>query len=275
MANLDFKISFDLGSKLDVTAIVNKQIFPLLNQAVRAVAEQTAAEWRKEIYQAKLWAGEKDAYASTVTWRMTGDFSAVVESNYKHAQAIETGRPAYDLKRMLNTSSKVRRTEDGRRFLVIPMRHNVKKLQAAGLYDTAQALAASAVTGQGKRASGEVTHLSPTSGMRPSAQQTPYLSNMKTKGAMTVPQFHYAWGQRLSKADAGQSKWAQGMVRFDTSTPGGAKSSAYLTFRVMIEGQTGWVIPAQPGKHLVRKVTDNMRPKAQAAFAAAIKRQLG
>ena len=272
---MTFNISFDLGSVLDVRQIVNKQVFPLLNQAVRAVAQQTAADWQQEIYQAKLWSGEKDAYAASITWKMTGDFTAVVESSYKHAQAIETGRPAYDLKQMLNTSTKVRRTEKGKRFLVIPMRHNVAKLQAAGLYDHAKSLEASTVTGQGQRASGEVTHLSPKSGMSKAGKQSPFLSNPKTKGAMMVPQNSYAWGQRLSKADAGEHKWAQGMYRFNTSTPGSGKSSAFMTFRIMMEGQSGWIIPAQPGQHLVRKVTQKMQPKAQAAFAQAINRQLG
>lgn len=273
MANMTFNISFDLGSVLDVRQIVNKQIFPLLNQAVRAVAQQTTADWQAEVYGAKLWSGEKDAYAGSITWRMTGDFTAVVESNYKHAQGIETGRPAYDLKQMLNTSTKVRRTEKGKRFLVIPMRHNVAKLQAAGLYGTASALEASMVAGQGQRASGEVTHLSPKSGMSKSGKQSAFLSNSKTKSAMMVPQNNYAWGQKLSKADAGEHKWAQGMYRFNTST-GGAKSSALLTFRIMMEGSNGWVVPAQPGQHLARKVQERMQPKAQAAFAAAIKRQL-
>jgi hypothetical protein len=274
MANMTFNISFDLGSVLDVRQVVNKQVFPLLNQAVRAVAQQTAADWQQEVYQAKLWSGEKDAYAQSITWRMTGDFTAVVEATYKHAEAIETGRAAYDLKQMLNTSTKVRRTEKGKRFLVIPMRHNVAKLQAAGLYGAASALEASMVTGQGQRASGEVTHLSPKSGMSKSGKQSQFLSNTKTKSAMMVPQNNYAWGQRLSKADAGEHKWAQNLYRFNTSTPGGAKSSAFLSFRIMIEGQSGWILPAQPGQHLARKVQQKMQPKAQAAFAQAIKRQL-
>lgn len=274
MADISFKISFDLGSILEITRIVNKEVFPLLNQAVRAVAKQTAADWQKEIHQAKLWKGEKDAYAATITWKMTGDFSAVIESNYKYAAEIETGRPARDLKRMLDTSTKVRRTEDGRRFLVIPLRHNVKKLQAAGLYGVAKALEASIIAGQGQRASGEVTHLSPKSGMSKSGKQSPYLSNPATKAEHMVNQNIYAWGQKLSKADAGDHKWAQGMYRFNTSTPGGSKSSSYMTFRIMMEGSKGWIVPAEPGQHLVRRVTTAMQPKAQAAFAAAIKKQL-
>ncbi len=274
MADIKFGITFDLGSVLEITRIVNKEVFPLLHQAVRAVAQQGASDWQREIQQAKLWSGEKDAYAATVKWKMTGDFSAVIESDYKYAAEIETGRPARDLKKMLDTSTKVRRTESGKRFLVIPMRHNVKKLQAAGLYGVAKALEASIISGQGQRASGEVTHLSPKAGMSKSSKQSPYLSNPTTQGEYMVNQNNYAWGQKLSKADAGEHKWAQGLYRFNTSA-GKGKSSSYLSFRIMMEGSSGWIVPAQPGQYLARKVTTALQPKAQNAFAAAIKKQLG
>lgn len=280
MADLRINFSFDLGDTLDIQGIVNKQVFPLLNQAVRAVANQTALNWQSNIYKAKLWSGEKDAYAQTVTWKMTGDFTAMVESDYRYAQDIETGRPARDLKKMLFSSLKVRRTEDGRRFLIIPMRHNMSKLQDAGLYDMAASLDASTIIGQGMRPSGEVTNMSPTTGMSASKQQTPFLSNIQTKKAMTVNQNHYQWGDRLKRSamkaagiPAETRSWAAGMRRFDTST-GGAKSSAYLTFRIMMEGSSGWVVPAQPGQDIAQKTVQDMQPKATSAFAEAIKRTL-
>lgn len=260
--------------------VITKQIFPLLNQAVRAVAQKTAENWKEEVYGAKLWSGEKDAYADSITWKMTGDFTAVITASYKHASAIETGRGAFDMKKMLDTSLKVRRTEKGKRFLVIPMRHNVSKLKQAGLYDMAKALEASMVTGKASRPSGQVTHLSPSSGMSPSKHQSAFLSSTKDKSAMMVPQSRYGWGSKLSNGDmkaAGASrdvrKWAQGMYRFSTSA-GSGQSSSYLTFRIMMEGQTGWIKPAEPGQYLARKVTQNMQPKALQAFQAAISKQL-
>lgn len=279
MTNL--KLTFDLGTTLENQKVINKQAFPLLNQAVRAIAAKTAANWQEAVYGAKLWSGEKDAYAQSISWKMTGDFSAEVQSTYKYDQQIENGRPSRDLKEMLNTSLKVRRTVTGKRFLVIPLRHNIKKLEQAGIYSSAAALDASTITGAGERPSGELTHLSPTAGMRPAANQTPYLSNPKTRQAQSVRQNIYAWGDRLkaqAMKDAGvplsTRRWASGMVRFDTSTPGGSKSSAYLTFRIMMEGSNGWVVPAQPGQFIAKKVTSSMQPKAQAAFAEAIKRTL-
>lgn len=279
----DLKLSFDLGTSLDVQGVINKQVFPLLNQAVRAVAAKTAANWQEAVFSAKLWSGEKDAYAKSITWQMTGDFTAVVQSDYRYDQQIEHGRPARDLKAMLNTSQKVRRTKDGRRFLVIPFRHNAKKLEAAGIYDMAKGLGASSINGQIDRLSGEINYITPGSGMSPApaSQQTPFLSNTTTRQSQQVRQNVYAWGQRLkaqAMKDAGvplaTRRWAQGMHRFDTSTPGGAKSSTYLTFRIMMEGSAGWIVPAQPGQLIAQKVTQEMRPKAQAAFAEAIKRTL-
>lgn len=283
MASLNFNISIDLGALAGFGSAINREVLPKLHQAVRTIAQQTAADWQAEVGGAgSLWSGERDSYVKSITWRMTGDFSAVIESDYKYAAEIETGRPPRDLKRMLDTSKKVRRTESGKRFLVIPMRHNMKKLQSAGIYGMAKALEPSRIVGKGRRASGEVTSLVPGQGMVKSDKQTPYLSNRKTKSAYMVRQNSYAWGQKLSNgalkgADVGRDvrKWAQGMYRFDTSTPGGAKSSAYLTFRMMMEGSSGWIIPARPGIHLARKVTDNMRPKAQAAFAMAVKKSIG
>lgn len=275
MADMKLRISFDLGSVLDISKTITAQTAPLLNQAVRAVAQAVANNWEGEVHQAKLWQGERDAYASSIDWEMTGDFTAVVRADYKHAREIEEGRPARDLKKMLGTSDKVRRTEKGKRFLVIPLRHNVKKLQAAGLAGVAEALEASMVTGETTRLSGEVTHLSPQTGMSKSPHQKPFLSDRRTKAEARVAQNIYNWGSKLSSKQAGRNKWAQGLHRFDTSTPGSSKSSEYLTFRIMMEGQSGWVVPAQPGQYIAKKVVDAIQPKAEQAFAAAVKKDFG
>ena len=63
------------------------------------------------------------------------------------------------------------------------------------------------------------------------------------------------------------------MVRFNTST-GGAKSSAYLTFRVMVEGSTGWVTKPKAGLFLAKKTAEAMQPLATSAFEKAIALQL-
>lgn len=284
MAQIQYQITFDLASKLEIMSVVNKQVFPMLNQAVRAIAAKTAADWKTSVLKAKLWSVEKDAYANSINWKMTGDFSAYVEADYKYAQEIETGRPARDLKRMLDTSQKVRRTKDGRRFLIIPFRHGTpgaKNAMPGPVYGLASAMAPSKVVATGQRPSGQVTHLSAKTGMSVAQKQTPYLSNTSSKSANMVSSRAYAWGDRLTRGqlkdagmDAAMRRRYAGMVKMDTSTPGGGKSSAFMTFRVMMEGSQGWIIPAKSGLFLAKKTADTMGPKAQSAFAEAIARQL-
>jgi hypothetical protein len=100
----------------------------------------------------------------------------------------------------------------------------------------------------------------------------PFASSLQTRKAATVNKNIYSWGDKLvtgslkTKGDR-----FSGMYRFDTSTPG-APRSTYLTFRVMSEKSKGWIVPAQPGQHIVKKVVDDMQPKAEAAIKEAFKR---
>jgi hypothetical protein len=281
----EYRISVDLSGVMQAAGVVDKAVMPLLHQAVRAVAQQTSINWQEAVQRAKLWSGEKDAYTASIQWQMTGDFSAVVSSDYRYANEIETGRPAKDLKVMLNTSMKVRQTKDGRRFLVIPFRQSTPGNDAhspsmpASVYDLAKDMTASKVDGQSQRPAGEVTALHPTYGMRPLKNQTPFASNPKTKSQFLVPKNHYNWGQKLDTSeidglsDAEKKRYA-GMYRFDTRTPGGKRYSTYLTFRIMIEGSQGWVVPPKPGLFLAKRVADEMQPMAVQAFGEAVKRTL-
>lgn len=283
---ITYQITFDAAAQMELSAGINAKVLPLMNQAVRAIAAQSANNWRESVMRAKLWSGEKDQYVQSIKWKMTGDFSASITSDYKNAAEIETGRGPRDLKTMLDTSQKVRRTKDGRRFLVIPIRHGISTSNSnpmpASVGQLANAMTSSRVTGTGQRKTGQVTHLSPKTGMFPAAKQTAFLTNPKTKAPMMTASRAYAWGDRLTRAalkNAGLSKADQkkyaGMVRMDTTTPGGKKSSSFLTFRIMMEGSNGWIVPAQPGKYLLRGVATDMEPKAAAAFTAAIQKTLG
>lgn len=246
---IKYSISFDLGARMDLSAGINGALFPLMNQAVNAVAQATAANWQAAVYRARLWSGEKDAYAKTIKWEMTGDFSAVVSSDYKYANDIENGRPPRDLKQMLNTSMKVRVSKTGTRYLIIPFRHNADTVPSA-----AKQMAPSMITGHGQRVSGTGAY------------------SMSTKSPVTVRQRSYNWGDRLTGPSVSRNQ--QGMVRMKTGA-GGNKSSAYLAFRVMSEKSRGWIVPAQPGQHIVQGVVQDMQPKAEAAFAEAVRRTLG
>jgi hypothetical protein len=282
---IKYTMNVQAGSLMSLSAGINAQVLPLLNQAVRAVAAATAANWQEAVLRAPgVWSGEKDAYAKSITWKMTGDFSATIETDYKYAAEIETGRPPKDLKKMLLTSPKVRRTTGGKRFLVIPMRQNTTGQTAhatampAGIYDLAKAMETSRVASVGERPSGEVTVLSPKTGMHAAAQQSPFLSNPKTRQAATVASRKYAWGGRLTAGaikgagfDQATVKRYAGMVKM----PDGSGGHSYTTFRIMMEGSSGWVIGAKPGLYLAKKVADDMQPRAEKAFEMAVQKTLG
>lgn len=264
----EYRISVDLSGLAAVKDIVNAQVFPLLNQAVRAVAFQTSANWKQAVMENKLWSGEKDAYVKSISWRMTGDLSAIVEATYRHAEEIESGRPAKDLKKMLGTSLKVRTSSTGTRYLYIPFRHQIPGADAIGqampasIYAMAKEMAPSSVVGQYQRLSGTGAH------------------DIKTRKHLTVNQNQYKWGDHLPAGLAPKlnpnhkTDPYAGMVRFDTSTAN-AKSSVYLSFRTMSEKSQGWIVPAKPGLNIAKKVVDEMQPLAENAFAEAIKRTLG
>lgn len=253
-----YSVSFDLSGQLDLAGGINARLLPLMNQAVDAVAQATAINWKTAVLRAKLWSGEKDKYAASITYRMTGDFSAVVWSDYRNAAEIETGRPPRDLKKMLNTSMKVRTTKSGTRYLIIPFRHNADTVP-----DMAKSMSLSTIVGHGRRLSGTGAW------------------GLKTQAPATVRQRRYNWGDRLNFRDEKTfmshptgSRNQQGMVRMNTAT-GSKKSSAFLTFRVMSEKSRGWIVPAQPGQYIAKGVAENMQPLAEAVFTEAVKRSLG
>lgn len=262
----EFRISIDLDVVLDAaTAAVNEEVLPRLAQAVRAIAQQAQVRWMEAVYRAKLWEGEKTAYMESIHIQSDGPFSAVVYSDYRYAEEIELGRPARDLKAMLNTSLKVRTAKDGTRYLYIPFRHSTPGHDAIGtsmpshVYEMASKLKSSSVTGQTTRVSGTGAY------------------DMRSRKQLTVNRNVYQWGGRLPAGmmgpnPKGKTDHFAGMYRFNTSTPGGSKSSSFMTFRTMSEKSSGWIAPAQPGLHLAENIANEIAPLAERAFTEAVKR---
>lgn len=265
----EFRISIDLSGVIAAAGnVVNEQVFPLLAQAVRGIAQQVQANWQEAVLRSNLWSGERDKYASSITWRPTGPFSALVQSDYQHDEEIESGRPAYDLKQMLQTSPKTRTYSNGKRYLIIPFRHNVPEATGGQampphIYEQAFQLEASRVIGQGTRP----------------AMMVPAQPGQRV--VMRVNQNQYIWGGRLPAGLAPKKKEFHttdiydSMVRMDTTTPGGSRYSSYMTFRTMVEGSPKWIVPAKPGLNIASTVTKNMIPLAEKVFIEALRRTVG
>lgn len=265
----EFNVSVDISAILEAAeGAITEQVLPTVSQAVRALGAQTQINWIDAVAKSKLWQGEKDEYIKSIKFQMLGDFSAEISSDYRLADEIDNGRPSRDLKKMLDTSLKVRVVSKGKnagkRYLIIPFRHQTPGNNALGpdmpnaIYMKARQLKPSMVTGSGSRLSGTGAY------------------SLRTKKPISVPQKTYKWGDRLQAGLVGKmaphhkSDIYEGMVRMKTSA-GKSNSSVYLTFRVMMEGSPGWIVPAKPGLKIVDKLTQQLQVDAPMLIGQAFK----
>lgn len=253
---MEYRVKVSLSGLNKLADIVALNVLPGIQAAVEQTAQETQSVWQASVMKAPgVWLGHKQQYASSIQWKSSNPGSAEIWTDYPVAREVESGFPARDLKQMLTTSNKVRVTKGGKKYLVIPFRHNTPGNDAHAasmpdhIYAAAKGLAPSGVSGKSTRTSGT--------------------------GA-TVPKFLYSWGDRLPAGLAPKLKPHHatdiyaGMTKFNTSS-GGGKSSGYMTFRIMHEGQTDkWIVPAKAGLHIARDVADAMRKRFKDNLSKAI-----
>lgn len=246
---------------------------PNVQAAVAALARYGHARWLAYAQGEPLPGGGRmtprtGSYLRSIQLRATGPASYRVLSDAPHAAALETGVGERDMKRMLDSSIKVRRTKDGRRYLIIPFRWGTgtgsgggvsfgRQVMPSDIYeDLARHLEPSRITGHGRRVSG-------TGAWSP-----------RTRAPLTVRQRAYHWGGRLTATalvEAGASdrhvRRLQGMVRMQRKD---GKHTTYMTFRTMVEGGRGWVSPARPGLYPARTASQDVERKAGEVLRRAL-----
>ncbi len=263
----------DLIIDLQLPPLPDWPVFSRLAFAVHQVASQVHRQWLAYAQGAPLPTGKRitprsGGYLKSISLTPKGDLQWEVASNAPYAGAIEYGTAAYDLKQILATSAKVRRTKDGRRYLIIPFRHGTGTGSGQGI-----SFGSNVLTPQEYALARKVLRAAPSHitgiGQRPSGN---YPGRM-------VPQLQYHWGGRLTREHLQQAGLAparvrrlQGMVRFDK--PGGGGHSQYLTFRTMIEGSSGWLRPAQPGRFPLKSAVDQYRGAAERIFQEAVRQDV-
>lgn len=220
------------------------------------------------------------AYLKSIQLAKLGDFSYEIFSDAPYAAAIEYGTGPRDLKRILDSSFKVRVSAKGKRYLVIPFRWGTgtgsgggvtfgQRVMPEEIHDEAEALEATRITGHGRRLSGTGAW------------------SIKTRAPMTVRTRRYGsetdpnrWGGRLPAGLAPKLKPSHvtdpfaGMVKFQHPTRRGSRDTHYMTFRTMVEGGQGWILPAQPGKFPARAVADELNRIAPRALQRAQSKDL-
>lgn len=275
-----YSVSVDISRIIDANEYLRDELLANVGDAVRMVADKVQEEWQHAVDTAPgIWIRERREYAASIQLRMVTPTSAEIWTEYRYAEEIETGRPAKDLKRMLDTSPKVRETKDGRRYLIIPFRHNVSELKSAGMYRQAHGLDPSMVTKNFARPA-----RIPFSDI-----SSPMIREMRTthsrkhynflmsererygRSQFLIPAREYKWGKNGRLMGDDVPKNMQGLVRMDTTAGGKVRNSAYLTFRNMMEGSPGWIIPPRPGLHILSDVAGNAQTKLEFAIGEAVK----
>jgi len=262
-------ISIDLGRLIPLDSGVDKT-FPHLAFAVRKITERGQEIWQGYASGAQLPGGEvihsrSGKYLRSIQQKSTGEFSGEVFSDLPYAKGIESGFPARDMKKMLDTSAKTRVSKKGKRYLIIPFRHgipgsNFRSVMPVEVHDMWRGLKSSKVTG---------------TRFEPSATGA---LNIKTRRAMQVARRTYRWGDRM-KAERLLSAGVTGRKLRDMTgmvnlkNPEGGHSS-YMTFRVMVEGSSGWLAKARAGYFPAKSTAERLRPAAEAAFKEAVSRDV-
>jgi hypothetical protein len=284
------RISVPVGDLIPAGMRADASTFTTLAYAVKAVAEAAQQQWVAYAMGQSLPSGQTisnrgGTYARSIQLRQTGDFSAEVYSNIPYAHAVEYGEPQRDMKDVLTRSLKVRMVTDprspnfGKRYLIIPFRWAASGRGGIGANVMPKAVAnwwhgksASHVVRMSERRSG--------AGMIDGAGTFHGVHSLSTRAVVHVPQRIYDWGDKLKRGDmnalgirgVGARSRMQGMVKFDK--PKGGGHSQFLTFRTMMEGSSGWIRKAVPGKYPARTVAQQMGPVAEQAFRRAVEEDI-
>ncbi len=249
-----------------------RALFPNQARAIQGLAQLTQRRWLEYASGARpLGTGQlhsaTGAYLSSIKIEEEGALRYVIYSDDPKAAFIEEGFPSFDLKKMLATSHKARTTKDGRKYLVVPFRHKMPSAGALGVVMPQEAqqwwLA------QDRRSSVVTGH---------------YRERSVQDGVTPVTRNTYQWGDRMTRADvqgmglepdSALGSRLVGMVRFQHNEDRGG---SYVTFRVMVEGGKGWLVPARAGQWPARAAFEWAQGQYEALMRVALEedvRRLG
>lgn len=174
------------------------------------------------------------------------------------ATDLEYGTNSFDMKKMLDTSDKVRISKDGKRYLIIPFRHGTPGAKSnpmpKDVYKEAKQLNVS--YNSGKFEEGSIKNFKTIADA----------DLLRANNPVTVMRRTYDWGERLnyvngSKLDSKsiyknmvkfqnnpniiREKFSLGKftINVENETENFGDYSAYMTFRAMVEGSPGWIHP--------------------------------
>lgn len=135
MADIQFSINFDLNYLLDVIDRLSGEgrntLYERVNQAVEDGSDLLMANWTEEATISLP--GSSGGYVNAISKDPQGWAHIAVINNHPAAVYLELGVDAFDMKKMLQTSSKVKISKDGKKYMHIPFEHKRDDLIKAGV----------------------------------------------------------------------------------------------------------------------------------------------
>jgi hypothetical protein len=267
-----YNLSVDLAPLAQALQLAEIEIANRAAQVVSNMASQIVSEWGDAVYRATgkggLREAEREAYRDSIKTRPISPLEIEIYSDYKHAAEIETGRPARDLKRMLDTSTKVRISAKGAKYLIIPFRHNTPGSDALvasmpkDVYKIAKQMQLSSAVGSKTEMN---AHGNPISrSVYDWGRAYSKLNKARTLIPARIP------AGMMGPNPQGKVDRFAGMVRMKGDSARNI-SGGYLTFRVMTSNSNGWIVPAQPGLFIVKNIVDRCQPMFVTAMGEALK----
>ncbi len=219
----------------------------------------------------------------------------VIEHTKKYAMYIEKGFDPFDMKKMLQTSMKVRVSKEGHKYLVIPFQHGTPgavsmRAMPQEIYDkvkpanssNANVFRESLITGRFLE------------GSQQGARNYSDAQMLRQHNPKKVTRNQYKWGDRLIDQDStGKYSIYDGMVRFNRNVAqvrmlnnvqipvgkfplnstgdSGPQHSSYFTFRVMSEVSQGWQNPGSPGMFILKETMERVSDRVYQLLAMGVK----
>lgn len=189
----------------------------------------------------------------------------VISSDDPKAFWIETGTAAWDMRKMLQTSHKVRQTAEGKRYLVIPFRWGTPKTLVVGAYVG--------------REMTEQVHQFMLNRVPESFITGTYQQPSLIDPDVMVDRYSYQWGGNLTPRDLNElgidpntapGRHMVGMYRMNDPEVGG--HAQHVTFRTISENspEGTWMHPGTEGKYPALAVAEWVEREMHAAMNAAL-----
>lgn len=300
---MEYRLSYsiDFTPLMDFYNSVNDEMQNRLEKAVEAAGNYFMVEWIKTA-ESKFRHSQGDYARGIQEGKMYPYQNNPLEFRITHqdpkAVYLEYGTAEYDMKQILQTSSKVRYAQDGSRYLVIPFRHGNPKSKTVNpmpetLYKAAKQMKPSYITGKKME------------GIQQGAEDYLDAQHRKYNNPEKVARNTYKWGERITKNQMQEMGFSddeirryQGMYRFEKNpnrtrtalnailhllqnipgvnkfiniTPAANQYSNYITFRVMSERSKGWIRPARPGMYILKETYDRTNQTILNMLADAVK----